>query len=409
MKRKFSTRLMCFIISGVLLSGALTVAALNGSPYETLKNAIFNAFTYDSFVLEGEFRLAFDDVVLDSDNIHIIVSGNNHMELQSDDFLSLTYDSLMINRSYRANDGTQWYSARVDRWGSRHNSSAWPTITQEDRDSARFRFAELFIDILVGDLKNNMYMTTSDGMRRISGAITHNQLPELIRVGIEMMLEAENRWWDDRYISRDDFSCPSHIPPRSLTFDHIGGEAYVDNMGNLTYLNVNVIATIVNVFGDHHRAEMSVELRFSEIGTAVVLNPIPGISELLTPEFIESVSGWRYSTVHFLRLEDGSIDPDSVIDTWPGNLRNQRNLGIPTSWCGSITCDWDLDFDYSFELIMELVERIEILIAEGNYEDALRILLDMNLSESDWLCSSLFDYLINLAMELSLMADLAEL
>ena len=57
MRKKFSARLMCLIISGVMLTGALTVAALNGSPYETLKNAIFNVFSYDNFIMEGEFTL----------------------------------------------------------------------------------------------------------------------------------------------------------------------------------------------------------------------------------------------------------------------------------------------------------------------------------------------------------------
>ena len=415
MKRKLSTRLICLIISGVLLSGALTVAALNGSPYETLKNAFFNALTYENFRLEGEMRLTIDGELIESESVSMVVSENGSIEMENDRLVSFTHDSLRVRHSYKAQDGTQWYSARIDRW----NDNPWAQFTPEDRQSAQFRFAELFVDILVGDLKSNMYMTTNSGVRRISGAITHNQLPELVRVGIEMMIESQRSWMERDYGSRDDFRNPSEIPIRSLIFDHIGGEAYIDNMGNLTYLNANVIASVVNVFGDNHVFEFSIVADFSDIGTTVVENLIPGASELLTPEFIESISGWRYSTVHFTRLEDGSIDPDSIIDTWPGNLRNQENLVVPASdWCFDDACDWDidcgwwdcdLDCEYNFEILFAIVEEIEMLIDEGNYEDALRILLDLDLTDSDLICAPFFDYLVELTMELSYLADMLEL
>ena len=336
MGKRFKTRFICLIVSGVLLSSTLVVSALNGSPYETLKNAVFNVFTYESFKMDGEFTFKIDGRKIESETIRILASENGYIEFENDGFVSFAYDDLIIRRSYSAQDGTQWYSATINSWNSHHN--IFPRMTHEDRNSASFRFAELFIDILVGDLKNNIYMTSNGGVRRISGAITHNQLPELVRVGIEMMIENDRRWRAGNYGVREDYRCPSEIPMESLTFNHIGGEANIDNMGNLTYLNISVIASVVNVFGDHHVFEISVRANFSDINETTIEIPILGAREFFTPEFIESITGRRYNTVHFTLEEDGSINAGSVIDTWPGNLRNQENFDANAGLCQDEGC-----------------------------------------------------------------------
>lgn len=395
-------RLMCLIISGALLSGALTVAALNGSPYETLKNALFNAFAYESFMMQGEFKVMLDGVVEEHDTVNIIVTPNGSLE-NGDNFFTLTYNNLRINQSYSAGDGTQWYSARIDRWGS--NQGPWPTITAEDRNSAQFQFMELFIDILVGDLKNNMYMSTNDGVRRISGSVSHNQLPELVRLGIDMMIEQSRTWHRGYYGTRDDFRHPMDIPMRSLTFDNISGEAYVDAMGNLLSINANASATIVNVFGDSHLAEISLDIRFSELGSAVLEHSLMEAAALLTPEFIEREFGQRYRTVYFTRAEDGSMNRESLMDAWPGNLSRENALTeLVTAEAEHICADY-----YDCERFDAYFERVNAYVAEGYYREALDLVLDMMdlaLTPSDLdedfavICSYMWDRLINFAMEL---------
>jgi hypothetical protein len=80
-------------------------------------------------------------------------------------------------------------------------------LSPEDRDSAQMRFLELAVDILIGDLKNNFTMASDNGIRRIRGTLTENQIPEIVRAAIDMAVEQSTRYgswnWDQRDISFD--------------------------------------------------------------------------------------------------------------------------------------------------------------------------------------------------------------
>jgi len=401
MKIKLNTRLICLIISGVLLTGALSVAAINGSPYETLKNSIFNAMLYENFTLEGEMTLVVNGEVIENDTVRMIHTANGSVEFdQSGSIVSIEYDNLTLRRSYLAQDGTQWYSGRNSN-ANWNNSSFWPgaTMTPDMRDTARFRFAELFVDILVGDLKNNMTMSTNDGIRRVSGTITHSQLPELVRLGIDMLIEQSRNWYRGDYGVKEDYRELIDMPIRSLTFDRISGDADIDAMGNLLYLNTDVKATVTTVFGDSYTMEFTMFLRFVDIGTSVVISPVPGALELLTPEFVEHISGWRYNTVYFTRTADGSIDANSVIDTWPGSLRHRT----PASNIPEID---SLEID----VLLDTLFYVEMLIAEGDYEEALEILIEMAtyLSDMEDRPGFVLDEVILSIMELQSLITLAD-
>jgi len=321
MRKKISTRLICLILSGIMLTGALTVAAINGSPYETLKNAMFNAMTYDSFRMEGRAILKIDGVIEEYDTISFVISENGSLEIEENRF-SLIYNDTRITWAYN-DEGTQWYSARIDRWGS---FAPWPAITQEERNSAQGQFIELFIDIIVGDLVNNMYMTSNDGVRQISGQITHNQLPELMRLGIQVLIEQSRARYNGDYGTRADFANahPMDVPIRSLNFERISGEAEVDARGNLLSLEGYVEAEIETVFGDTKRVEVILEMRFLDIGAASIDHPLVAAAELLTADYMEDEFGRRYVTLYFTRNADGTMNRESLTDIWPGNLARER-------------------------------------------------------------------------------------
>ena len=335
MKQSIKTRIICLIVAGVMLTGALTVAAINGSPYETLKNAFFNALAYDNFTLEGEIIITFNGEVYESERIHFIQGNNSFIEfgdsrnfargMDGDKRFSYFYsDGVSIRPDFTPSDGAQWYSARTSHPGVRRHNHSWPGITPAERNSARVRFTELFIDLLVGDLRNNMHMSQAGDIRRISGNITHSQLPEIIKLGIEMMLEEELRWHrgSGREPAREDFAGrhPINIPLQSLNFNSIRGDADIDSAGNLLYLNAGANITAVNIFGDANNIEISMIFNFSDIGTSAPINPVPGASELLTHDFFEREFNRRYGhTIYFTRNEDGSINTESITAAWPGS------------------------------------------------------------------------------------------
>jgi len=387
LRKKLSTRLICLIISGVLLTGALTVAAINGSPYEMLKNAIFNSFTYDSVRLDGEFTFMINGEVEDHSAISIIFNENGSLELD-DNFFSLLYNDVRIFQSYRGS-GVQWYSARIDFWGG---DSAWPRMSAHDRNSAQGQFIELFIDIMVGDLKNNMYMTTNDGIRHISGQISHNQLPELVRLGIDMIIEQSGGWLG--FGMRND-------PITSFHFDIIRGDAKVDEVGNLLSLNTYAKATMTSVFGETHTFEFIIDINFSDIGTTVIDHPLTAVGTLLTREYIEERFGNSHATLYFTLNEDGTMNYASLTDNWPGNRTPARSID-PVG-----TERFDCEDYEACDEIHEILELVNVLVEAGLYDEALEIVRELLDAAWDFdediriVCVQMWDQLIILMNDLN--------
>ena len=375
MKKSIKTRVICLIIAGVMLTGALTVAAINGSPYETLKNAFFNALTYENFTLEGEVTITFNGELYDSEWMHFIQGYNSFLEFgdnrsfaggMDDRFRFFSAEGIEINPTFTADDGTRWYAARANHPGTRTRSNhIWWGITAEERGSAQVRFFELLVDLFVGDLRNNVNMSQEGDIRRVHGTITHSQLPEIIKLGIEMIIE-ENLRWEQRggreLRTREDFRHPMDIPVTSLNFNNISGEADIDAMGNLLYLNASANITAVNIFGDVNTVEFSLVFNFADIGTSVPQSPVAGALEILTPDFFEREFSRRYGlTIYFTRNEDGSINPDSITATWPGSLPTTLGDEIPRM---------------DFAMFMEELEALGVDI------DLLRVQLDETLDMS---------------------------
>ena len=212
MKRKISARIICLIVAAVVLSGAVAYAAVMGSPYETLKRAVLDAATNRNVTIEGQTKVIIDSVVQSGEKSYIINGDNGVLSYNFDENgnqigLNYSKDNLNIYRTYTADDGTEWYYASVSPQsngnsysGYSHSFLIFSSLSHEERDSASTRFIELLIDAFVGDLKNNVTMSTGDGVRIIRGTLTENQVPELAKAGIDVLIEQQGDYYFD---SRD--------------------------------------------------------------------------------------------------------------------------------------------------------------------------------------------------------------
>jgi len=331
MRKNIKTRVICLVVAGIMLTGSLTIAAVIGSPYETLKNAIFDAFSYQNVTMEGSVQLIENGEVLETERVRTIVGNTGSINYSFDRYGEPTgrffYDTENLSISanvFVEDDGTQWHEVWTG-WGlSTPFLGGGTGLTQEDRETARFRFMEMLLDIAVGDLKNHMTMSTSGGVRSITGTITHNQLPEIVRLGLDVVTEESRRWWHGDYGSPQDFSHPLDAPMQSIHFNRIHGNADVDADGNLLYISGHVDLTILNVFGEENQLEFLFEMSFTDIGTSNPQSPFPGAAELFTSDFISeqfNMSSSRGQRLYFTLNDDGSINEDSITTMWPG----QRN------------------------------------------------------------------------------------
>ena len=186
MKRSFFIRIIALAASVALLTGALVVAAVSGSPYELLKGALLGLGNLEnhsvkasmSVTLDGQFFEAedtYNEYVMDgyslsvSDGFSSYASGNTYLSLDSDgrgNFYSY------------GNDGyTQVYSP-FNVFG----------IGSLDEDARYMRLFEMGVDLVVGDLKNNIAMSQTGDIRHVSGTLTANQIPELYNAAFDLLM-----------------------------------------------------------------------------------------------------------------------------------------------------------------------------------------------------------------------------
>ncbi|MCL2356228.1 MAG: hypothetical protein FWC70_03565 [Defluviitaleaceae bacterium] len=326
MKKKFSVRIVCLLVAGVILSGALAVSAFNGSPYEVFKDALFNAMFYENYTLETEYILRVNGEIVESDS-HFEIVGNNSNFSGDDYSFTFRQEGLTLRRSTGDVDsyGRQWYSVSTNRASSweHNNSGTFSGIFggSIQRDSSQVRLAELFLDLVVGDLRNNMYMTPQgDGVRRVSGAITGNQLPEMVRLLIDIAIEEETRHAGN-FTPRPN-QASWEMPIQSLVINRVEGVADIDSAGNLMYLRAGITVTAVNIFGESNLIEMEIVMQFSDLGTSDPQSPLDGIW-MFTPHFMEQNFGRRYASVLFLLDDDGNICTENM-----GFRSELRDAGI---------------------------------------------------------------------------------
>ena len=215
MKKNVKIRVLSLIIASAALGVALTVAAVMGSPYETLKKAALDAITYRNATIESQLTIKFNGEIYEEQKSYYVNGDDSSLYYYFDgdgNPSNFTYSSniLNINRAYTEEDGTQWYSAHGR--PSFYNSYSYPVynggpfavISPEDRDSARMRFMEMAADALIGNLKNNITMSTSGGVSYIQGTLTESQVPEIVKAGLDVLVEQSGGWnYSERVISFD--------------------------------------------------------------------------------------------------------------------------------------------------------------------------------------------------------------
>ena len=210
MKRKISARIICLVVAAVVLSGAVAYAAVMGSPYETLKRAVLDAVVYRNVTIDGQVTMMLDGVVQNNEKSYIINGDDGVLSYYFDENgnqIGFNYSTggLSVYNAYTADDGTEWYHADVSPQPTYGNSNSaygksffvFSAIGPEERESASIRFMELLVDALVGDLKNNVTMSSEGGIRTVRGTLTENQVPELAKAGIDMLIEQSGGYYND--------------------------------------------------------------------------------------------------------------------------------------------------------------------------------------------------------------------
>ncbi len=311
MKKSYLKRLICLGAAAFVLCSALAVAAVTGSPYETLKNAVFNGIDIKNGTIKMEMTATLDgEPVADANqSVTQYIGNDSEMSAYKDGSFSFRSGEYSVNNWGGYTDGESWYTAYGGD-GIHYTSSYYgiPSPTQ-DMSPAERRFVELFADLLVGDLKNNISMYERDGVRYITGTLAEMQIPELVDAACDLIASRSTAYLDESdYESYRDDVFP---PLEKLRITYVHGDAQVDGDGNLIAISGEARASYTDIFGRERELEISAGIEITDIGTTEPVCPIPGVKELLDEYRQERAN---YSNIRFKLSEDGTIDRDSVFD-----------------------------------------------------------------------------------------------
>ncbi|MCL2366330.1 MAG: hypothetical protein FWC75_04700 [Oscillospiraceae bacterium] len=206
MKKSIKIRVICLILAVTVLGGAVAAAAVMGSPYETLRTAMLDALTMRNVTVEMHMDIKFNGATVheirvehiqgDSRALGTETTLTGTMSYSGFNFSTPNMEMTPFRQHGQVQEDTQWYRAQVFATNINHNSSfsssPFGMFTYEDRNSSEMRFAELLLDLIVGDLRNNISMTSENGVRRIRGSLSEHQVPEIVRVGLDMILEGSH-------------------------------------------------------------------------------------------------------------------------------------------------------------------------------------------------------------------------
>jgi len=189
--KQYFTRPVCLILSLVLLTGALTVAAITGSPYDTLKKAALDTLFSPNGTYKADISVYINGELYEgggtksqeqfSENGRLSINGENQFFYHGD-----RYDVNTVYSSDNEN-ADSWYSIYLYEDGSDYYPYPRTGLVDLSREDKSVRFAELLADYFVGDLKNNLSISENGGVKTISGTLTSSQIPEIYNAGLSMI------------------------------------------------------------------------------------------------------------------------------------------------------------------------------------------------------------------------------
>lgn len=193
--RKHVVTATCLLVGMFVLTTAVYANYDDARGYTNYKDAVKNLVFYeDNFTANGEMAVLVDNEKmasmggtfrLDNDDLYISTSSQDSFGQEND-----KYESVEITKDgkkYYYSPDSNSYSVYEDVDSDFRPDMSDPTIKKS------IKFAELFADTMVGDLKNNFVLTSKDGdNRNYSVNVSGSQIPEVVNAGISLMFTAAN-------------------------------------------------------------------------------------------------------------------------------------------------------------------------------------------------------------------------
>ncbi|MGI6727964.1 MAG: hypothetical protein ACOX4P_05330 [Anaerovoracaceae bacterium] len=195
-KKHFIT-LVCLVIGMLVFTSAVYANYDDAKGYSNYKKALkYLAFEANNYTAKYDTAITIDGEKTHSDiSTYKCADGNNSQytksfstyDGQNHEFESYSYVNGKMSYNYYPKEN-MYYQSEVYKEG---NGSLMGTNDATAKKA--YRFAELLADTLIGDLKNNVILTSSEnGINKYAINVSGNQIPEIVNAGLSLLFTANN-------------------------------------------------------------------------------------------------------------------------------------------------------------------------------------------------------------------------
>lgn len=266
-RRKHFITLVCLVVGMLVLTTAVYANYDDAKGYTNYKNALKRlAFEENNFSAEYNSKITIDGKdIMSAQAKYKCADGNNSQYSKTEDLLK---DKNNVYEYYSYVTGENTYNYYVDTneyyQGKASKNQTGSLIPMDDATSKKaVRFAELLTDAIVGDLKNNVVLeSTENGIKNYSIQVSGNQIPEIVNAGLSLMFTAGNNVQNtDNY--ENEITAKFGNDPY---IDNVNMKVSLDEKGRLVGNKIEASLAGVDKSGMKHTAVLKVDGKVYDYG-----------------------------------------------------------------------------------------------------------------------------------------------
>jgi hypothetical protein len=268
--KKRLTALIGLATGMAVLAGAAFASYNTSNGYDVGKTALKGLMNNENYTADINMKMSVDDKEFASAQITELYDRNgdvslnrtekNSSEIYGDSTIyeSAAYrqDGMYIDTYITDGEGQQTSVYENNRYMGSGTFDSFDNDTEEEKKTNEriIRFAELAMDTVIGDLKNNIvYVSGDDNSSTYEINLDAVQIPELVNAGLSAMFSSMNEY---------DNNDPYMILGTDPIVKNASMKFTVDNEGRLTDGTANVTMT-----GEGHDAAVDISIKLSDYGT----------------------------------------------------------------------------------------------------------------------------------------------
>lgn len=293
--KKFLTIIAVVVMSGLLLTAGAMAANPAGSAYEQFKSLLDQDHErIKNATLDMSMAVVDNgDSVIDLDGSMKMETGRNKMS-GSFQLSGKTTKSFDI---YKDNEDVLFHLTGSENWYKATRKEGSEDAEKFRRDFGRDRkenfgenkqLKEALLDAIIGDYKDQINMTESDGLRTLSLSLDEGNMPVLLQTAFQMSDMRENKECEDleklsllpqelQDAFADMKNCEYDVELVDKKLEGMEISITVDQQNQPVEMGMSMECSGTDINGAEHVLDIDFSMKLSSVGTTVVdeANPDP--------------------------------------------------------------------------------------------------------------------------------------